>query len=118
MATLYISHDLSLLGNICDRVAIMYAGNIVEIGKSEEVIYSPVHPYTEALLAAVPVPEFVQQKAGLSILQGELPDLIDMPEGCNFRPRCKLAYDLCAQERAAIAQSKDEHLVACYLRGC
>jgi peptide/nickel transport system ATP-binding protein len=118
MATLYISHDLSLLGNICERVAIMYAGNIVEIGKSEEIISSPVHPYTEALLAAVPVPEFVQQKPELSMIQGELPDLIDMPEGCSFRPRCKFANDLCAQKEPQLLRVKDEHWVACHLRGC
>ena len=117
MATLYISHDLSLLGSICERVAIMYAGNIVEIGKSEEVLYSPMHPYTEALIAAVPVPEFFEQKAEILALKGELPDLIDLPVGCSFRPRCKFAEGLCSQKNPPLHLVEGEHRVACHLRG-
>ena len=118
MATLYISHDLSLIGNICDRVAIMYAGQILEMGVSEDVIFSPIHPYTEALLAAVPTPEFSKRRMELSTLRGELPDMTNLPAGCSFRPRCQFAEETCGRDEPPLRKIKDEHFVACHIRGC
>lgn len=117
MAALYISHDLSLLGSICDKIAIMYAGEIVEMGTPAEVINSPCHPYTKALVAAVPVPEFYQRKAKLASIIGEPPDLIDFPQGCPFQPRCDVAEDICISQKPDLCETKQKHLVACHLHG-
>jgi len=117
MATLYISHDLSLLGNICKRIAIMYSGEIVEIGKPENIIDSPLHPYTKALIAAVPVPELNKQKSKLVALTGEPPDSINFPEGCSFRPRCEIARPKCIAEKPQLRQASNGHLVSCNLVG-
>jgi len=119
MATLYISHDLSLLGSVCDRIAIMYAGEIVEIGEPEDIVHSPLHPYTKALIAAVPVPEFGSgRKTSESfLLKGEPPDLTDPPEGCCFQPRCPLAEDQCVFHKPRLRKSGEAHFVSCYRTG-
>jgi peptide/nickel transport system ATP-binding protein len=117
MATLYISHDLSLLGSICDKIAIMYAGEIVEMGKPEDIVESPLHPYTKALIAAVPVPEFHNRKSKLVSIPGEPPDLINFPGGCSFRPRCEVAEGKCTHQKPRLYEVKEGHLVACNLIG-
>jgi len=113
MATLYISHDMSLLGSICDRIAIMYAGKIVEMGNPEDIINSSLHPYTRALIAAVPVPEFHGRSSNISTVPGEPPDLINPPPGCAFRPRCSDAINNCARMDALLQKVDSSHFVAC-----
>jgi len=117
MATLYISHDLSLLGSICDKTAIMYAGEIVEMGKPEVIVHSPLHPYTKALIAAVPVPEFNKRKSKRVLLTGEPPDLINVPRSCSFQPRCELAEDICRRQRPQLCEVGEGHYVSCNVVG-
>jgi len=116
MATLYISHDMSLLGNICDRIAVMYGGEIVELGTPADIINCPAHPYTRALIAAVPVLEFHEKKK-LSALPGEPPNLVDIPEGCKFEPRCKESTEECRQIKARLIEIERNHFVACNMAG-
>jgi len=117
MATLYISHDLSLLGSICGRIAIMYAGEIVEAGTPRQVLLSPFHPYTRALISAAPVPEFHRGRRGLTGVSGDPPDLMNLPIGCFFQPRCPSALERCLEERPRLHDRGDEHLVACHGKG-
>lgn len=117
MATLYISHDLSLLGNICDKIAIMYAGEIVEMGKPQNIIDFPLHPYTKALISAVPVPEFNRERPKLVSIKGEPPDLMNFPEGCSFRPRCEVAEARCGTQKPQLFEVNERHFVSCNLVG-
>jgi peptide/nickel transport system ATP-binding protein len=117
MSTLYISHDLSLLGNICDRIAIMYAGEIVELGVPLDILNIPLHPYTKALIAAVPVPEFHERSRKLSTIPGEPPDLVNCPRGCKFEPRCKVSTEKCRETRMPLVETKKNHFVACNMVG-
>jgi peptide/nickel transport system ATP-binding protein len=113
---LYITHDLATAKYICDRIAIMYLGLICEMGKLDQVYRNPQHPYTRALLAAVPVPDpHVRQEKMLP--KGEIPSPINPPTGCRFHPRCPLAEEICSQELPPLRPlSGDEgHLVACHL---
>jgi len=113
MATLYISHDLSLLGNMCDQIAIMYAGEIVETGSPEVIIESPGHPYTKALIAAVPVPEFKARKSSPVLLKGEPPDLTDFSETCRFLSRCDFREDRCNSQKPQLREVEAGHFVSC-----
>lgn len=117
MATLYISHDLSLLGNICNKIAIMYAGEIVEMGKPEQIIESPLHPYTKALIAAVPIPEFKKREVRHLSIKGEPPDLIGFQRGCSFHPRCEGARDVCLTQKPELCRAAEDHFVSCHLTG-
>ena len=117
MATLYVSHDLSLLGSICRRIAIMYAGEIVEMGTPGQIVGSPLHPYSRALVAAVPVPEFDQRRQASFPVPGEPPDLMALPEGCLFRSRCPVARPSCLEERPPLKDAGAGHLVACPFPG-
>jgi len=116
MSTLYISHDLSLLGSVCDKIAIMYAGEIVEIGKPEHIIDCPLHPYTQALIAAVPVPEFDRKQAMSVTIKGEPPDLVDLPHGCAFGPRCNAFRRECEENKPSLRDVGEGHFVSCNLR--
>jgi peptide/nickel transport system ATP-binding protein len=94
LASVYISHDLSLIRYVCDKTAIMYLGRIVEMGPTEDVIKNPIHPYSKALISAVPSPD--PNPEGLHVpLEGEAPNPIDVPKGCRFHPRCPVAMDKC-----------------------
>ena len=117
MATLYISHDLSLLGNICNKIAIMYAGEIVEMGKPEQIIEFPLHPYTKALITAVPIPEFKKRELRHVLIKGEPPDLIGFPRGCSFHPRCEGVKDVCLIQKPEFCQVDEDHFVSCHLTG-
>jgi len=114
LASLYISHDLSLIRYMCDRTAIMYLGRIVEIGPTEKVISDPHHPYTQVLLAAVPSSDPEHRKAPLQI-DGEVPSPIDLPAGCRFHPRCRKAKPICREEDAPTVQVGPGHFVECHL---
>lgn len=113
LSMLYISHDLSTISYLADRTMIMYLGNAVEIGETREVIGEPAHPYTEALLDAVPTPDPDEQRAGSS-MQGEVPDPIDLPSGCRFEPFCQYATDECRVTEPDLQPVADGQNAACY----
>jgi len=97
MAILLISHDMGVVARMCDRISVMYLGKIVEESEAEILYASPKHPYTQALLKAVPIPD-PTKKSGFCLLKGDLPGSIDIPSGCRFRTRCPEAFDRCSQE--------------------
>jgi oligopeptide/dipeptide ABC transporter ATP-binding protein len=113
LASVYISHDLSLIRYVCEKTAIMYLGRIVEFGETEEIIKNPLHPYSQALLDAVPNTE--PKEDGITIsLDDEAPNPIDLPTGCRFHPRCKFATDLCKQVEPKM-NHVNGRLVECHL---
>ena len=113
---LFIAHDLSMVRHICDRVAVMYLGKIVELGPVDAVYENPQHPYTQALLSAVPVPDpFVEETRQRIIIAGDLPNPADPPTGCNFNTRCPVVFDLCYQEPdPELIEVMPKHYVACH----
>ena len=116
LASLYISHDLSLIRYICDRTAVMYLGRIVEIGPTEKVIHTPQHPYTKVLINAVPVPD-PDNKRSEPDISGEVPSPIHLPTGCRFHPRCNEAIDVCRQQAPQSVEIGPDHLVECHKLG-
>jgi len=112
---LYITHDLATAKYICNRIAIMYLGKIVELGPLRDVYADPRHPYTVALLSAVPVPD-PRARRKRFIPKGEIPNPINPPPGCRFHPRCPYAEGICSQEEPQLVAVEEGHLVACHLR--
>ncbi|CAM5336172.1 ABC transporter ATP-binding protein [Niallia circulans] len=113
---LFIAHDLSMVKQISDRIGVMYLGNLVELTDSKALYSNPLHPYTQALLSAIPIPDpDIEDKRERIILKGELPSPVDPPSGCVFRTRCLHAMDICANEKPAWQERENGHFVACHL---
>ena len=110
---LFISHDLSVVEHISDRVAVMYVGKIVEMAETEELFLNPKHPYTEALLSAIPIPDPRLRRERI-VLSGEVANPANPPSGCYFHPRCRYAKDICAKEEPEWREVNPGHFVACH----
>lgn len=116
MAFLFIAHDLSVVKTLSHRVAVMYLGRIVELGETAELYANPKHPYTQALLSAVPIPDPVKERKRSRIkLTGEIPSPIHKPKGCSFHPRCPIAVERCRQETPELRVLKNGSQAACHL---
>ncbi|WP_461863281.1 ABC transporter ATP-binding protein [Thermococcus sp.] len=113
LSMIFITHDLSILAEISDKVAIMYAGKIIEIGDSEKIYYEPAHPYTQKLLASIPrLHEDVER---LEFIPGQPPNLITPPKGCRFHPRCPYAMQICKEQEPELKEVDKDHYAACWL---
>lgn len=112
----FIAHDLSVVEYMSDRIAVMYLGNIVELAESKQLYYHSEHPYTEALLSAVPIPEIGRKKDRI-VLEGDVPSPANPPTGCRFHPRCRKCMDICKKEAPILQplKSNPDHFVACHL---
>jgi len=113
MALILITHDLSIVLERSDKILVMYAGQVVEQAQSESLYEEPLHPYTKGLLKSIPNIELSDQK--LEAIAGSPPDLLDMPVGCRFWPRCGFAFDRCRKEEPSLVKTGEEHLVRCFL---
>ncbi|MBQ7839454.1 MAG: ATP-binding cassette domain-containing protein [Lachnospiraceae bacterium] len=112
---LFIAHDLSMVRYISDRVGVMYLGSLVEVAEPEELYLNPLHPYTQALISAVPKPDPVEENERSQIvLEGDVPSPINTPKGCKFAGRCKYATDRCRQESPSLRKISDNHMIACH----
>jgi len=111
---LFITHDLALAKHMSDRIAVMYLGKLVELADSEKLIDNPLHPYTQALIAAIPIPDPTAKKAEVKI-KGEIPSPVNPPPGCRFHPRCPYAFDRCKVEEPKLKEAEPGHFVACHL---
>lgn len=112
LSMIYISHDIAVIAEVSNRVGVMYAGKLVELGSTEELFHAPLHPYTVALMSAFP--SVTGPKRELQTLPGEPPDLLRPPQGCRFHPRCPRATDVCRREEPPFADHGDGHYVACW----
>jgi oligopeptide/dipeptide ABC transporter ATP-binding protein len=111
---LFIAHDLSVVRHISDRVAVMYLGKIVEMAPKAALFDDPKHPYTKALLSAIPIPD-PKKRRKEKILMGDVPSPVNPPPGCSFHPRCPYRMDVCGRETPPLLEEMESHLVACYL---
>jgi len=113
LTLLLITHDMGVVAEMCDRVIVLYAGTIAEMGPVERLFYKPLHPYTVALLRAVPNP--LKRMEKLEAIPGTIPNLINPPPGCRFHPRCPYAMDVCRRDRPPMTEVEPNHFVSCWL---
>lgn len=117
VAYLFIAHDLLVVRHISNRIAVMYLGKIVEIADADELNENPIHPYTESLLSAVPIPDpIIAKKSQRIVLTGDVPSPMNMPTGCAFRTRCRYATEQCAKECPSLKDMGNGHMAACFNR--
>jgi len=114
LSYIFISHDLSVVEHVCNRIAVMYLGCIVELASAAEFSRCPRHPYTAALLSAMPLPD-PHRRAAAPAMEGDVPSPIDPPGGCPFHPRCRLAFERCPMEKPPLVPAVEGHWVACWL---
>ena len=115
LTLIFIAHDLSIVKHISTKIMVLYMGNIVELARSEDIYNHPRHPYTQALISAVPIPDpKIEKNKDLILLEGDLPSPINPPSGCVFRTRCKKAQDICSQEKPELKEATSSHEVACH----
>lgn len=110
----FISHDIALAKHIADRIGVLYLGKMMELGSAETVVDKPLHPYTQALIAAVPIPD-PESKRTEDVISGEIPSPVDPPSGCRFHTRCPYAHERCVQEEPPLVEVEKNHYVACHL---
>ncbi len=112
-SVILITHDLAVVAEVCDRVAVMYAGDVVEVADVDELFKNPLHPYTRGLLASIPrVDSTIDQQSSIG---GSVPNLIYPPSGCRFNPRCPKAFEKCPQAKPELVEVSPRHLVSCFL---
>jgi len=111
----FITHDLGVVKHFCDRILVMYLGNVCELAPTKKLFHKPLHPYTTSLLAAVPRPVVHKKSTQESILQGEVPSAVAPPPGCPFHTRCPKRMEICTQAKPELAEIEPEHFVACHL---
>ncbi len=115
LTLIFIAHDLSIVKHISTKIMVLYMGNMVELAKSEDIYNNPRHPYTQALISAVPIPDpIIEKNKDLILIEGDLPSPINPPSGCVFRTRCKKAQDICSQEKPELKEATSSHEVACH----
>ena len=115
LTLIFIAHDLSIVKHISTKIMVLYMGNMVELAKSEDIYKNPRHPYTQALISAVPIPDpKIEKNKNLILIEGDLPSPINPPSGCVFRTRCKKAQDICSQEKPELKEAASSHEVACH----
>lgn len=110
----FISHDIALAKHIADRIAVLYLGKMMELGNAERLVDQPLHPYTQALISAVPVPD-PESKRARDVISGEIPSPVDPPSGCRFHTRCPYAHERCVNEQPPLVEVEKDHYVACHL---
>ena len=113
---IFISHDLSVVKHISDRVGVMYLGSMMELADKNEIYSNPQHPYTRALIGAIPLPDPSKRKE-MQVIQGEIPSNVNIPTGCKFHPRCPFAKDICKQQEPQTKEVKPNHFVKCHFGG-
>ena len=114
LTILLITHDLAVAKYMCNKIAVMYLGRIMEYGKTEDLFRNPLHPYTQALLAAVPIPD-PRKRSEKHIPSGEIPSALNPPTGCVFHPRCPRVFDRCSVDVPQLLEYESGHFVACHL---
>ena len=115
LTLIFIAHDLSIVKHISTKIMVLYMGNMVELAKSEDIYDHPRHPYTQALISAVPIPDpKIEKNKDIILIEGDLPSPINPPSGCVFRTRCKKSQDICSQEKPELKEAAGSHEVACH----
>jgi oligopeptide transport system ATP-binding protein len=115
LSIIFIAHDLSIVKHISTRILVLYLGNMMEMANSADIYTNPRHPYTQALISAVPIPDpVIEKNKELILIEGDLPSPINPPSGCVFRTRCRMAQDICSNEKPEFKNATNDHKVACH----